>query len=87
MTAEATNPASGHENGDCEQSHRRFKEAVEQALLLRGSRDFASREEYVAFLRGVVARRNAGRQQRLAEEVRRLRPLPARRLESWSGCG
>ena len=50
VAAEATNPASGHENGDCEQAHRRFKEAVEQALLLRGSRDFASRQEYEAFL-------------------------------------
>ncbi len=36
-----TNPASPNENGDCEQSHHRFKRAVEQALLLRGSRDFA----------------------------------------------
>ena len=33
LTAEATNPTSGHENGDCEQGHRRFKEAVDQALL------------------------------------------------------
>jgi hypothetical protein len=82
ITAEATNPASGHENGDCEQSHRRFKEAVEQALLLRGSRDFASREEYATFLRSVQERRNAGRQQRLKEEVTQLRPLPARRLET-----
>jgi hypothetical protein len=46
VVAEATNPASGHENGDCEQSHRRFKEAVAQGLLLRGSRDFASRADY-----------------------------------------
>jgi transposase len=29
IEGEATNPASGHENGDCEQAHRRFKEAVE----------------------------------------------------------
>jgi len=35
-----TNPASPNENGDVEQSHHRFKRAVEQALLLRGSRDF-----------------------------------------------
>jgi len=35
VTAEATNAASAHENGDCEQAHRRFKEAVAQALLLQ----------------------------------------------------
>jgi hypothetical protein len=34
-----TNPASPHENGDADQSHHRFKRAVDQALLLRGSRE------------------------------------------------
>jgi hypothetical protein len=82
MVAEATNPACGHENGDCEQAHRRFKEAVEQALLLRGSRAFASREEYATFLQTVQERRNLGRRQRLKEEMTQLRHLPARRLES-----
>src|SRR5262245_14271474 len=82
LEAEATNPASGHENGDCEQAHRRFKEAVEQALLLRGSRDFAAREAYWQVVLAVVAQRNAGRGERLAEELRQLRPLPAGRLEA-----
>ncbi len=82
VEAEATNPYSAHENGDCEQSHRRFKEAVEQALLLRGSRDFSSREAYWQFVLAVVARRNAGRQEQFVAELRPLRPLPARRLEA-----
>ena len=82
IKAEATNPYSGHENGDCEQAHHRFKDAVEQALLLRGSRDFASRQEYAVFLDTVRDRRNHGRQKRIAEEVTYLCPLPARRLES-----
>ena len=38
-----------HENDDIEQRHHRFQRATEQALLLRGSRDFASREDYPAF--------------------------------------
>src|SRR6185369_1631546 len=42
-----TNPVSPHENGDAEQSHHRFKRAVDQALMLRGSRDFSSQAEYV----------------------------------------
>jgi len=82
LTAEATNPASGHENGDCEQGHRRFKEELDQALLLRGSRDFGSRAEYWAFVLALVARRNARRQEKFAEEQERLRPLPAQRLET-----
>src|SRR5262245_54251469 len=82
LEAEATNPASGHENGDCEQGHRRFKEAVEQALLLRGHRDFASRVAYRQFLRDVQGRRNGCRREQLAVELEQLRPLPAGRLEA-----
>ena len=36
MEMEKIQPEEPNENGDVEQSHRRFKEAVEQALLLRG---------------------------------------------------
>jgi hypothetical protein len=82
VTAEATNPASGHENGDCEQSHRRFKESLDQELLLRGSRDFARREEYWQFVMALVSRRNAGRSTRFQEESPRLGRLPERHLET-----
>jgi len=82
LEAQAIQAGKGNENGDVEQSHRQFKRAVEQALLLRGSRDFASRGAYEAFLRQLFAQLNAGRQQHLAEELPRLQPLPAGRLES-----
>lgn len=71
-----------NENGDGGQSHRQFKRALDQALLLRGGRDFASREEYAAFVHRLFAQGNCGRRQRLAEELPLLRPLPSRRLES-----
>ena len=70
-----------HENGDVEQSHHRFKRAVEQALLLRGSHDFADRGAYVAFLHQLLARRNAGRKERFAEERSSLCGLPSQRLD------
>jgi hypothetical protein len=82
LEMEKINARQAHENGDVEQSHRRFKEAVEQALLLRGSRDFASREQYGRFLRELVERRNAGRRRRLVEEVDVLHELPSQRRES-----
>src|SRR5438046_7082867 len=63
---EATNPYSGHENGDVESSHRHFKAAVKQTLLLRGSRDFASRAEYEESLRALVKARNATRAAKMA---------------------
>src|SRR5947208_12863559 len=65
-----------HENGDVEQSHFRFKEAVDQALRVRGSRDFADRGSYVRFLQQLVSQRNLTRQDRWAEERQALRPLP-----------
>src|SRR6202049_4948662 len=77
-----TNPASPNENGDSEQSHHRFKRAVEQALLLRGSRDFGNLTEYTQFLKDVFAQRNAGRRARLSEEIAVMRELPARRMEA-----
>ena len=77
-----TNPASPNENGDVEQSHHRFKRAVEQSLLLRGSRDFRGLAEYAQFLRDLFAQRNAGRRARLGEELAVMGELPARRMES-----
>ncbi len=55
---------------------------VEQALLLRGSRDFGDRAEYAKFLRDLFAQRNAGRRERLREELAVMRELPAGRMES-----
>lgn len=72
-----------HENGDVEQRHNRFKRAVDQALMLRGSRDFSFRQEYEAFLRMIFTRGNRGRQARLEEEYRVLRRLPERRLDDF----
>jgi hypothetical protein len=83
MEMEKIQPRQANENGDVEQSHRRFKETVEQTLLLRGSRDFESREAYEQFLRALVAARNAGRRKRLDEELPRLGRLPDRRRESY----
>jgi transposase len=82
LAGRPTQPHSPHENGDAEQSHRRFKEAVEQELLLRTSRDFSSRTEYEAFLTRILERRNAGRREALEAERLALSPLAAVRLSS-----
>jgi hypothetical protein len=82
LTAEKIQAGHGNENGDVEQRHHRFKRAVEQELLLRGSRDFVSLDAYRSFLQALFARLNAGRRQRLAEEMAVMRELPGRRMES-----
>ena len=80
---ERTNSASANENGDVEQRHYRLKNAVKQALMLRGSRDFTSREEYERFLRKVFDQLNAGRHERLQEELAVLSALPACKLDGY----
>jgi hypothetical protein len=82
LVGRKTNAESPHENGDVEQRHYRFKNALDQELMLRGSRDFTDRAEYAEFLRHLFHRLNAGRARRLAEELAVLRSLPPRRLEA-----
>jgi hypothetical protein len=82
LTGRKTQAASPNENGDVEQSNHRLKRAVQQALLLRGSFDFDSMDEYRLFLRDLFTKLNRGRRERFLEEQRVLRSLPERRLES-----
>jgi hypothetical protein len=82
LESEKTQAGHGNENGDVEQRHHRFKRAVAQELMLRGSVDFASVDEYRRFLRAMLERLNAGRSQRLGEEMAVMRELPERRMES-----
>ena len=58
MAGTRNNRSESHENGSVESSHRYLKEAIEQALLLRGHRDFEDRRAYGGFVREVVMRRN-----------------------------
>src|SRR6266498_4588205 len=70
-------PGEAHENGDVEQSHFRFKDALDQAMRLRGSRDFADRAAYLRFVSNLVRLRNQSRQAGWVEERERLSPLPS----------
>ena len=84
LKAQAINARKAHENGDAEQSHNRFKTAVDQALMLRGGRDFEDRADYERFLRELQAQRNSGRTERFGEDLSALGGLPAR---AWTRGG
>ncbi len=71
-----------HENGDVESSHGHFKDALDQALRIRGSRDFAGREDYMKFVQTLINRRNTARQKPFSEEIAVLNPLPPQRLQT-----
>jgi hypothetical protein len=76
MQPTKNNVTIAHENGDVEQSHHQFKRAVDQALRVRASRDFPSREAYERFLMDLVRARNLKRNARFVEEQKVLQPLP-----------
>jgi hypothetical protein len=69
-----------NENGVVEQRHYRTKTALDQALRLRGSREFPTIEAYRVFLREVVETARAKSATRLAEERPLLLPLPSSAL-------
>jgi hypothetical protein len=77
-------PGRAQENGVVEQAHHRTKTALAEALVLRGSRDFASLEGYRVFVAEVVARLNARVTARLEQERAQLRPLPFTPLPAHS---
>jgi hypothetical protein len=83
MTATRNNPGLAHENGAIEGPHRHLKMAIADALLLRGSRDFADLGAYRRFVDELVGRRNARNAKRLALERPALQRLPERRTTDY----
>jgi len=82
LTGRKIQAGKAHENGDVEQRHYRFKKALEQAIMLRGSRDFENREAYEHFLKRLFHQLNVNREDRFGEEIKVLRRLPQNRLDA-----
>ena len=70
------NRGQSHENGVAERAHYRLKDAIDQALILRGSRAFDTTEDYADFVRQLVERRNCLVEGKLEQEMPCLGPLP-----------
>jgi hypothetical protein len=76
-------PGNAHENGDVEQAHFRFRDAVDQRLRLLGNRDFGTISQYSEFLRAIADERNMARKSALDQELEHMRPLPVRRMDAF----
>lgn len=78
-------PGESHQNGIAEKAHDVLKSKLRQALVLRGSSDFATVAAYEEFMRevcaGIVARHARAH---VDDERPHLRPLPAKRLPEFS---
>src|ERR1700738_5176345 len=83
MEPTRNNRGVAHENGSIESPHGHLKQAIEDALLLRGSRDFGPPNAYRRFGDEIVGRRNARNAKRLDLERSALQVLPARRTTDY----
>jgi hypothetical protein len=83
MAGTRNNRGLGHENGSVESPHRFLKEALEQALLLRGHRDFDDHQAYESFVRDAVLRRNRRNAAAFRIERAQLQELPVRRTTDF----
>ena len=70
------NTGVAHENGAIESANNHLKNQVRQALAIRGSYDFNTKEEYELFIEQLVERRNRRSKPLLIDEQRQLQPLP-----------
>jgi len=83
MTPSRNNPGIAHENGVIESAHGHLRKAIEDELLLRGSREFIDLAGYRRFIDEVIGRRNARNRKRIEIERAALKPLPERRTTDY----
>ena len=79
MDVRRNNRGEAHANGAVESRNRHLKTAIRQALIRRGSRDFACVEDYRRFVDRLVARRGRQRADAVLAGRAHLKPLPQRR--------
>lgn len=79
MEPTRNNRGVAHENGSIESAHGHLKKAVNDALLMRGVRDFDDLAAYRGFIDEIVSRKNARSAKRIEAERPALQPLPGRR--------
>ena len=79
-----TNVSSPHENGSCESLNGHFKRRMNQHLLLRGSRDFDSEQDYDRFCMEVIDKANALRGKQIVAELATMREHLAPQLPDYT---
>jgi hypothetical protein len=83
MKPRTTEVGAKEQNGDVEAGHRPLKRRLEQALLVRGSRDFESVEVWQAFVDQVVRKANTNRGKRVEEDLAAMRELDVAKLPEY----
>lgn len=84
MTPRTTEVGAKEQNGDVEAGNGALKRRLEQALLLRGSRDFESVTAWEIFVHDLLRKANRARGRRVAEDLAAMRPLDVSRLPEFT---
>lgn len=84
MTPRTIEVGAKEQNGDVEAGNRAIKHRLEQALLLRGHRDFVSSDEWQAFVDQVLRKANRRRGQRVVEDLAAMRELSVVKLAEFT---
>lgn len=79
MQPTRNNRGVAHENGSIESAHGHLKKALNDALLMRGTRDFDGLASYRRFVDEIVSRKNARHAKRIDAERSVLHRLPGQR--------
>jgi len=83
MTPTRNNKGVAHENGSIESSHGYLKNAIRDALLMWGTKDFNDLGSYRALIDEIVSRRNAAHGKRIDAARPHLQALPDRRTADF----
>ena len=83
MTPRTIEPGEKEQNGDVEAANGAIKRRLEQALLVRGSRDFESVDAWQAFVDETLRKANANRGRRVAEDLAAMRELDVAKLPEY----
>jgi len=76
FTPTYNNKGIAHENGSIESPHGHAKHRIYQALLVRGSFDFESKEDFEMFIQQVTTNHNKRCKTSFEDEQKVLQPLP-----------
>ena len=83
MEPTRNNRSIAHENGAIESPHGHLKNAIRDALLMRGTIDFEDLVAYRSFIDEIIGRKNARNLKRIDAERAVLQPLPDTRTADY----
>jgi hypothetical protein len=83
MEPTRNNRSIAHENGAIESPHGHLKNAIRDALLMRGTMEFEDLGAYRSFIDEIIGRKNARNLKRIDAERALLQPLPDTRTADY----